>query len=158
MLCLSPTFYSSCFLFLTHCQGSSKLKYNLKVSNRAIKRPILTASTHSSASLSPPFSTSLSLSILSTCKLHYKPEQLKQPPRHNHKYNCRHMCVTVSVCLCACVSQHVLMHSVCAPTHTAQQKITKDALLTSSKVPGRQAAQSTAQSKAKATVKSVAYF
>lgn len=155
MLCLSPpsTFYSSCFLFLTHCQGSSKLKYNLKVSNRAIKRPILTASTHISVTLSPPFSPSLSLSILSTCKLHYKPEQLKQPPRHNHKYNCRHMCVTVSVCLCACVSQHV--H---APTHTAQQKITKDALLTSSKVPGRQAAQSTAQSKAKATVKSVAYF
>lgn len=159
MLCLSPTFYSSCFRFLTHCQGSSKLKYNLKVSNRAIKRPILTASTHSSASLSPPFSPSLSLSILSTCKLHYKPEQLKQPPRHNHKYNCRHMCVSASVCVHVRVCPNMYSCTVCVPpTHTAQQKITKDALLTSSKVPGRQAAQSTAQSKAKATVKSVAYF
>lgn len=62
------------------------------------------------------------------------------------------------MCVCPNMYSSTCTECVLSHTHTVQQKITKDALLTSSKVPGRQAAESTAQSKAKATVKSVAYF
>lgn len=120
MLCLSPTFYSSCFLFLTHCQGSSKLKYNLKVSNRAIKRPILTASSHTVLLLSLPLSLPLFL-------LAYSAHANFITNRNNLSSRLDTIISTTAgtcVCLCLCVCVPTCTHAQCVCPHT--HSTTKD--------------------------------
>lgn len=124
----SPTFSLSCFPFPSHFPGSSKLKYNLKVSNRAIKRPFLRASTHISPSLCLslflfPFPLLLSL-LAYSAHANFITNRNNLSSRLDTIISttagtCVCLCVFCE-CVCVCVSQHVLkhMHRVCVVPHT----------------------------------------
>lgn len=128
----SPTFSLSCFPFPSHFPGSSKLKYNLKVSNRAIKRPFLTASTHISPSLCLslflfPFPLLLSL-LAYSAHANFITNRNNLSSRLDTIISttagtCVCLCVFCE-CVCVCVPTCTQAHaqSVCCPTHTRYNK------------------------------------